>query len=105
MVQEGNYLSQSRHIWQGDTPEIPTHMVRVAVPAEWDHPQIGSRGESTLASRGVKQNSHVPPIGSWANSQEPMGGPMNYLAHQKTQKGRLNNFQGITEAGSRPLLR
>ena len=37
LVQEGNYLSQSRHNWQGDTPKISAHVTRVAVSAERDH--------------------------------------------------------------------
>ena len=27
LVQEGNYLSQSRHIWQGDSPKISAHVI------------------------------------------------------------------------------
>ena len=34
---KGNYLSQNRHIWQGDTPEISAHVIRADMSAEWDH--------------------------------------------------------------------
>ena len=34
LVQEENYLSQNRHIWQGDTLKITARMVRVVVSAE-----------------------------------------------------------------------
>ena len=105
LVQEGNYLSQSRHVWQGDTFKMSAHMSKVAVSAEWHHPQIFSRGNSTLAIRGIKQNSHVPPIGSgsWANS--PLGFSGAKTLFKRTQKGGVLHSQGITEAGSRPLLR
>ena len=71
MVQEGNYLSQSRHIWQGDTPKTSAHTIRIATSGKWDHPQLGFWRKSPLAVMGAKQNSHVPPIGSWTNS--PLG--------------------------------
>ena len=35
LVQEGNYLSHPRHIWQGDTPKIPAHMIKTSMSAEW----------------------------------------------------------------------
>ena len=54
LLKEGNYLSQSRHIWQGDSPKISAHMIRTAMSAEWDHPQIGPWGNSLLVSRGAK---------------------------------------------------
>ena len=54
LVQERNCLNQARHIWQGDTPKISAHMIRTAMSAEWDHPQIGPWGNSLLVSRGAK---------------------------------------------------
>ena len=81
MVQDKNCLSHVRHIWQGDTLQISARVVRTAMSAEQDHPQIGSWGNSTLASRGAK------------------------TLIKKTQEGGVHHFQGITEAGSRPLLR
>ena len=48
LVQVGNYLSQSRHIWQGDTPKISAHVIRIA---EWDHPSISSWADSPLGIR------------------------------------------------------
>ena len=81
LVQEENYLSQSRHIWQGDTFKISAHVVRVAMSAEQDHPSIASWGSSPLGIRVAK----------------------TFI--KKTQKGGVHPFQGITEEGSRPLLR
>ena len=78
-VQEGNYWSHTRHIWQGHIPKIHLHMIITARSAEWDHPQIGSWGNSPLAIRGED-------------------------TEQRTQKGRVHHSQGITEAGSRLLL-
>ena len=72
---------QSRNVQQGDTPTISAHVVRGAVSAERDPPQLDSWGNSTLASRGAK----------------------TFI--KKTQEGGVHHFQGITEAGSRPLLR
>ena len=54
LVQEGTYLSQGRHIWQGDTLNISAHMIRIAVSAEQDHPQIGSWANSTLGITDAK---------------------------------------------------
>ena len=103
LVQEENYLSQSRHIWQGDALKICAHVVRLARSAERDHAQIGSWGSSALASRGVRQNSHAPPIGSWANTA--LGIRVAKAFIKKTQKGGVHHFQDTTEADSRPLLR
>ena len=38
LVQEENYPSQSKYIWQGDTLKMSAHVVSVAMPAEKDHP-------------------------------------------------------------------
>ena len=54
LVQEGNYLSHTRHIWQRDTPKIPAHVTRTDTFAQWDHPQIGFWRNSPLAIRGPK---------------------------------------------------
>ena len=81
LVQEGNYLSHSRHIWQGDTPKISAHMVRTTMSAEWDHPQIDSWAKSPFGIKGAK------------------------TLIEKTQKGGAHHSQVVTEAGSRPLLR
>ena len=52
-VQEGNYQSHARHIWQGDTPGISAHVIGRAMCAEQE-PYIGSWGNSTLGL-GVKR--------------------------------------------------
>ena len=80
LVQEGNYLSQSRHIWQGDTPKISSHMIRTAASPEWDHPQLAP-GQIPNCHKGCQE------------------------INQETQKGGIHHFQGIAEADSRPLLR
>ena len=85
------------------TPEMSARVTRAAMSAEQDHPQTGSWENSTLATRGVKQNSHEPPIGSWANSILAIMGAKTFT--EKTQKGGVPHFQGITEAGSRSLPR
>ena len=36
LVPEENYLSHATHIWQGVTPKISAHVVRIAMSAEWD---------------------------------------------------------------------
>ena len=51
---------------------------------------------------GVKQNRHVPPIGSWGDSTLATRAAKTFV--RKTQKGRVHHFPGTTEAGSRPLL-
>ena len=56
-------------------------MFRVAMSAQRDHPLIGSWANSALGIRGAK----------------------TFI--EKTQKGGDHHFQGITEAGSRPLWR
>ena len=38
LVQEGNYLSQSKHIWQEDIPKISAYSIKIAMSAEWNHP-------------------------------------------------------------------
>ena len=42
LVQERNYLSQDRHIWQGDIPKRSAHVTGMAASVERDHAQIGS---------------------------------------------------------------
>ena len=54
LVQEGNYLSQSRHIWQGNTPRVSAHVIRTATSAEQDHPWVGSSANFPLAIRSAK---------------------------------------------------
>ena len=54
---------------------ISAHVVRGAVSAEQDPPQLDSWGNSTLG----------------------IGGAKTFI--KKTQKGRLHHCQGITEAG------
>ena len=69
---------------RADTSGKETHLryvVKAATSGERDPPQIGSWGNSTLASRGAK------------------------IFIKKTQKGGVYHFEGITEADSRPLLR
>ena len=78
MVPEGNQLSQSRHLWQGDKAQ---DSYQNGLSAERDQPQMGSWGNSPLASWGVK------------------------IFIEKTRKGGVHHFQGITEAGSRALRR
>ena len=80
LVQEGNYLSQSKHIWQADTPMISAHLTRTAVSAERDHPQIRSWGNAHLPSGVTRHRSRYP-------------------------EGGVHLCQGVTEAGSRPLPR
>ena len=72
---------QSRNVQQGDTPMISAHVVRGAVSAEQDPPQLDSWGNSTLSSRGAK------------------------TLIKKTQEGGVHHFQGITETGFILLLR
>ena len=60
LIQEGNYLSHARHIWQGDTPKISAHGNRTASSAEQDHPQIGSWANYPLASGVPRQLSRDP---------------------------------------------
>ena len=81
LVQEGNYLSHARHTWQGDTPKIFAHLTKTAVSAEWDHPYIVSWGSSSLAIRGAKTLIKRP------------------------RRVEFTTLKGVTEAGSRPLLR
>ena len=38
LVQDRNHLSHTRHIWQGDTPEISARVIRTAISAALDHP-------------------------------------------------------------------
>ena len=54
LIQEGNYLSHTRHIWQGNTPKVFAHLIRTAMSVELDHPQIDSRANFLLAIRGIK---------------------------------------------------
>ena len=63
LVQEENYLSQSKHIWQGDIPTISAHVVRAAVSAERDHPLMGSWANSPLGIRGAKTFIEKPQKG------------------------------------------
>ena len=67
--QEGIYLSQSRHIWQGDTPKISAHMGRTAMSAEQDHPQTGFWGIPHLQS-GVPRHLSKDPEG-WSADVDP----------------------------------
>ena len=60
LVHEGNYLSHTRHIWQGGTPKVHVHVIRTAVSAEWTHPQTGSCGNSSLATRVPRHLSRDP---------------------------------------------
>ena len=46
--------SEQTHLARRYTKDISANMIRTAVTAEWDHPQIGSWGNSPLASRGAK---------------------------------------------------
>ena len=75
LVQERNYLSQSKHIWQEDTPKISARVIRTARSAERDQPQVGFCGNSTLTIMDVKHNTHVAPIGSWATPHLASGVP------------------------------
>ena len=81
LVQEGNYSSHTRHIWQGGTLKISAQVIRITMSAERDHPPIGSWGDCPLGIRVAK----------------------TFI--EKTQKGGVHHSQGITEAGSRPLMR
>ena len=60
---------------------ISAHVVRGAVSAERDPPQLDSWGNSTLG----------------------IGGAKTFI--KKTQKGGVHHSPGVTEAGSRPQLR
>ena len=82
LAQEGNYLSQSRCIWQGDRPKVSAHVIRTARPAEWDHPPrdrlLGRfptchQGDKTLIKRPRRVESTA--------------------------------LKGVTEVASKPLLR
>ena len=79
LVQEGNYLSYTKYIWQGDTPKIST-----------TH----------------DQNSHVCQAGPSRDSlleKCPTCHQGYQDTYEKTQKGGVHHSQDITEAGSRPL--
>ena len=45
--------------------------------------------------------SHVPPIGCWENSTLGIRGAKTFI--EKTQKGGVLHFQGISKTGSRSL--
>ena len=69
---------------------------------------MGNRTQSNRTQRfcyirGVKQNGHVPPVGSWANS--PLGIRDAKTCIKQTQKGGVHHFQGIIEVGSRSRWR
>ena len=86
------------------TPEMCARVTRAAMSAEQDHPQTGSWANSTLATRGVKQNSHEPPIDKLLGKFPTCHQGAKTLIKKPRSCG-VHNFQGITEAGSRPLLR
>ena len=102
-VWEENYLSQRKHIWQGDTLKISAHMVGVAVSAEQDPHGQAPREIPHVPAGGSSRTAMYPLTGSWANSPLGIRGIKVFI--EKTQKAGVHRFQGITEAGSSPLLR
>ena len=56
-----------------------------------------------MPAGGSSRTAMYPLTGSWANSPLGIRGIKVFI--EKTQKAGVHHFQGITEAGSRPLLR
>ena len=102
LLQQGNYLSQSRHIWQGDTPKISSQVIRTAI-CRAGLPIDRLLGKFHTCHQGcqAEQPSTIHRLlGKFHSCQQGCKD-----TYQKTQKGGVLHFQGITEAGSRPLLR
>ena len=96
LVPEENCLSQSKRLWQGGRS---AHVARAEMCGEEARLRyICTRGQGSYVS-GVGH----PQRRSWENSTLGMRGAKTFI--EKTQKGGVHHFQGITETGFILLLR